>query len=511
MLYLRNTHGRGGRALFGIATLGLLCAAAVAANAQSTMLDTEDFESAANGDPVDWGGWSQSGNSVIVTNGYSYHGAQSAMIPTGVALTNNFTATNVVRVWTEMYARPTLESGYSGEPVVDASATAFFYFSSNGYVKAWDGDHFEELTNLVGGASASPYTNPSEWLRMTVFQNYDTGKWSLFTNNVLLGEGIDFNISATKYYNFAVRNRTDIDETYVHTWFPTNTFEPHQDFDFDEDNDGSGDIWEVHWFANHASYGAGQDPDNDGLRNEEEFVRGTDPTSALSASWLVPYYQAFNDGSVTGLVSGLWRGMTVSGIAAIGTNAVEGTHALCLTNGTVSFSATTPSSDDTNVWVQVYSKPAPYDDGGGASPPSVDANTTAAFYIQSGTGKIRVRNGGVWQDADNITTVDTTEWCGYAVHLDYDSDTWALFVSTNDAHGDTMVRATKNVLAFNNGHSATYFTTASVESDEETYVDAMAVSEAYDQVETVHSNVVVHMPLDQVGRDIEPHASLQTQ
>lgn len=496
MLHILNTDSRVGRILSAVLTLGLMCAVVGTANAQSTMPYREDFEGRANGAVVNWDGWQPSDSSVVVQQSVVYdQGAQAgdvnaAYIPSESALTNNFGGVGVARVWTEMYVQPTLESAYStSAPSVDASSTAFFYFNSNGYAKVWDGDHWEVLMTTDSGAAASSYTGG--WVRVTVYQNYNSDTWALFTNKVLLAENISFNNAAGHYYHFALRNGTYLDMAYVDTYFPTNASnDAHSGFDVDADGDGSGDVWEMHYFTTADAYGAGQDYDGDGLRNEEEYDRFTDPTLASSVSWIVPYFQTFESGN-NGPISGTWKGVGVSGDVQIQSSvALQGSKALCVSTGSVSFSVTTmDTANDTNVWVQIYAKPAPYYDSGVA--PTVDADTAAAFYIQRGTGKIRMYSGASWIDSDHIATVDTNSWLGLAVHLDYVNDKWSLYVATNGFYGDNMVRVTTNLLDFNAGCTQVCFTAASVETELPTYIDAMAVSGGYDPVSALHTNLAV--------------------
>jgi hypothetical protein len=504
MLHIQNTYSRVGRALSTVIVLGLLCAVVATANAQSTMPFREDFEGRGDGTVVNWDGWEPSDNSVVVQQSVYYDlGAQSgddeaAYIPSESALTNDFGGVGVARVWTEMYVQPTLESAYStNTPDVDASSTAFFYFNSNGNAKVWDGDHWEVLTTTAAGDAASQYTGG--WLRVTVYQNYNTDTWSLFTNDtddsthmpVLLAENLDFNVAAGHYHHFALRNGTYLDMAYVDTYFPTNgSTDAHSGFDVDGDGDGSGDIWELHYYTSAGTYGAGSDTDGDGLRNEEEYDRGTDPTDAGSVSWIVPYYQTFETGA-NGPIAGTWKGVGITGTALIqSTDTVEGSRALCVSTGSVSYSVTTAdANNDTNVWIQTFAKPAPYYDSGGT--PAVDPDTAAAFFVQRGTGKLRMYSGSAWVYSDHVTTVPTNAWLGFSVHLDYVADKWSLYVGTNGLHGESMVRVTTNLLDFNSACTQVCFTAASIETELPTYLDAIAVSGGYDPVSALHTNVLV--------------------
>ncbi len=50
----------------------------------------------------------------------------------------------------------------------------------------------------------------------------------------------------------------------------------------DSDNDGLPDSWELAWFGSTSTYGPNSDPDGDHQTNLQEYLAGTDPTSANS-------------------------------------------------------------------------------------------------------------------------------------------------------------------------------------------------------------------------------------
>lgn len=470
-----------------------ICAGVIPAEAQSTMPFIDDFEEQADGAVVDWDGWEQGGSEIKLQQAVTYTMTNAVHIPEGEALTNNFGGGSVARVWTEMYVQPTLESSSAtSSPAVPPYATAFFYFNSNGYAKVWDGDHWDVLTTTAAGSSATPYT-PGTWMRLTVYKNYNTDTWAIFTNTVLLAENLDFNAPESGLHHFSVGGGAYLDNVHVNTYFPSNAAGPHASFDVDTDGDGSGDIWELHYFTSASTYGAGEDVDGDGLRNEEEWqVSGGpgDPTSAGSAIWTVPYYQTLETGSHGVSLAGTWKGLSLTGTCAIRTNEfIQGEKALQVSTGAVTYEVTSPNPDDTNIWVQAYLKGSTYDDS--VSPPTVDDETPAAFYVQQGTGRIRMYSGNGWVYSDHVYSVPTNEWLGFALHLDYVTEKWTLHVATNVlSYGNPMVCATTNILDLNINHTNGSFTGIGFETEGVTYFDAIAVSPGFDPVSSLYTNLV---------------------
>ena len=237
-------------------------------------------------------GWESSDNSVVVQSATKYLGTRAVEVPEGSGTTNTFSGAPK-KAWNDLYARithrdPTLTS----DPSVDPDATAFFFFNSNGYPRVYYSSlaDFVTLKNDEGGAPITPFPDDS-FIRVTVFKNYNSQKWALFLDDQLIDEQIPFANFQGSFSSAAIRNKAYIDSFWVGDYFPTSgdLNGPLASSAEDSDGDGSGDVWEIHYFDSANIYGSGQDPDNDGKLNEEEFAQDTDPTLASSVIWDVPY------------------------------------------------------------------------------------------------------------------------------------------------------------------------------------------------------------------------------
>ncbi len=184
------------------------------------------------------------------------------------------------------------------------------------------------------------------------------------------------------------------------------------------------------------------------------------------AATALPYAQSFEggypaDAHLTDTASGI---VAASAAAAL-TGA--GTQGLIVSNDTVTLDINNAAYD--NAWIQVYMRPVK-----GATDPDVSGQT-GAFYINS-TGQLRARNGGVWENvgADGAFLAD--QYYGFIVHADYGTDTYDIY-SNNGTFKGNMTRLNGAPLAFIS--AAATIDNVSVQSGERAFIDALAVSRAF--------------------------------
>ena len=118
---------------------------------------------------------------------------------------------------------------------------------------------FIEQGTLPIGGGTDDWRSPSS--ANTVLNQYLLGNWPW--------------VPGQSYY-LMISNTTDQAQDVVFAMDGRNV-----DTD-DNDNDGIPDAWELRYFSNTGSQNSAGDPDQDGVFNYDEFLEGTDPTSAES-------------------------------------------------------------------------------------------------------------------------------------------------------------------------------------------------------------------------------------
>lgn len=185
----------------------------------------------------------------------------------------------------------------------------------------------------------------------------------------------------------------------------------------------------------------------------------------------VPYADGFENGLNTNTVWNLSTNNTGSGASsatAQTTTKLTGSYGLKLTNVNC-FLNVLESQNYTNIWVQVYAKPAFF-----ADEPTL-SDVTAAFYVSSnGTLRAYARTNAVDGWTNLTSSMPADSWIGFAAHIHYSNQTWDLFYTTN-GYGTTMRRANGAPMAFVSSASNRLYG-VSIESEPIAYVDAVAVS-----------------------------------
>ncbi len=488
----------------------LVCVAGSAVGALSWYDRFESYaRDAAPGTPA--GGtadaWASSAD-VVVTNDtgltyvpVDYTGNTNALYVPQDHSASNMTAglAGDTNVWIDMFIQPNLYDGVTATREVDASATALFFFSSNGYAVVHDGaaTNWVECSTDISGAPA-PALAGDRMVRVTVFMDYGSDTYTLFVSNVCVREGVNFvSDSDGVFSGLILKDNVYADNVWISSTdypggdtFGTNTTA----LTADTDGDGMADAWELANFRAIQSTLAVADADGDGRNNYQEYNEETDPNDASDASWFIPYYEKFVDATL-GDLTGEWHAITNLGGNVSFTNGtylvMADKKAIQLSGGGMQLSV--DSTDGTNVFCQVYVKPVvcpaePSD--------TVVGNASAAICVLDtvdGKSNLMVYTENGWTNCDVIPTVPTNTWLGLAVHLDYATSNWDLYVSTNGNFVTHMTKANAEPLTFGVDADSTYFQSMIItnESPSTTYVDAVAVSLSYHPTSNEYANLLI--------------------
>lgn len=191
---------------------------------------------------------------------------------------------------------------------------------------------------------------------------------------------------------------------------------------------------------------------------------------AMGVPTTIPYDETF-EGALGSMWSDANGQVTITaGSAANGTSKGE------IDNDTLTLTVD-DSKNYTNIWFSVWSKPVPSEEE-----PAV-SGISAAFCLTS-NGNLRVYTD---QGAQNgwttlIGGLDTNQWYGFSVHLDYENAIYDLYY-TAGAYGTTFTLAnTTQPIPFPDGASTELFT-ASIDSGAGVaLVDEVTVTRAYTEL-----------------------------
>ncbi|MDD5676706.1 MAG: hypothetical protein PHW60_01785 [Kiritimatiellae bacterium] len=219
------------------------------------------------------------------------------------------------------------------------------------------------------------------------------------------------------------------------------------------DNDGLPDWWEMKYFGNLDQV-AGDDPDNDGLANLQEYQLGTDPTkedtdgdglrdgdevkygkSPVTSNVYarVPFIEGFEVSNTVyvGAIHGQhgWEASPTNG-AFVQTNIVyEGAQALLLSNNTETNTEARQLFACTNrtIWISVAQRTD------AATAPSGTIDSAVAWFF-NGSGRLVVYDGfsgtnGAWVALTNGPSYTTSQWVRVAAMLDYEARRWQVFLN----------------------------------------------------------------------------------
>jgi len=124
-------------------------------------------------------------------------------------------------------------------------------------------------------------------------------------------------------------------------------------------------------------------------------------------------------------------------------------------------------SSYTNVWIQIYARPVK-----GSGVPSV-SGAKGAFYINT-LGQVVANDGGVWTVIGSGYSAD--QFYGFIIHADGHSDTYDIYATAN-GFKSTMTKLNGAPMSMISAMST--LDSVQVQSGDRAYVDAVAVSRAF--------------------------------
>ncbi|MGQ9660812.1 MAG: hypothetical protein ACUVWX_00560 [Kiritimatiellia bacterium] len=440
-----------------------LCLPVLGANTVPFSDGFEEAEGHTNGAPVvGVKGWTASSTNAIIVDTYASEGSQSVYVPQDESITNEIT-TAISKIWTRFYTRAKLYDGVAANRPTNGlpPATALFFFSSNGYVVVRSSASWVEKTKDVGNNDMFR-VDSNIWTKVDVFSDYGGQQWSLFlTSNstaTLVADAVPFWRSASQYSFFAARDDVYVDDLLVTTNAPAELSS------LDVDGDSMGDTWEMYYFGSASAKDGSRDSDGGGAIDRVEFQFGTNPLDKDDDPLVMPYFEDFEqrtNGYYSPEMNIYLHKITPSvtnKVKVINTDHAESDSgfAKCLEiEPTAGVSLTLNNTDGTNVVVTMYLKPSLMND----ADPELGPNDSAGFFVKQ-DGTVRVYDGNEWTNLSQKVHTNR-QWLGFAVHLDYNSRKWDLYVSTNEVYGEPMVRIGTG-LNINTNATGTYLVSVAI-------------------------------------------------
>lgn len=176
-------------------------------------------------------------------------------------------------VWLDMRFRPVAYNAEAPIPVPDSNHDVHLFFSEPALLFAYDGD-------LWSSYDISSQWTPGEWIHLTILKRRHEGKWDIWVNNTLIAVDLEMASNGVGPNQLSIANRETgeavrIAEVSIGHDAPTGLL--------------SGVEYYSNWAATiiwpNGSLDSlpDQDPDRDGIVNQIEFLRGSNPLVADTA------------------------------------------------------------------------------------------------------------------------------------------------------------------------------------------------------------------------------------
>lgn len=479
----------------------------------STVPFSDDFDTGySDGSLLSSGGkgWESTANGsvvAVVSNNYGLGSTKGAIVPAAVTVSNLYTSVEGTNVWTDFWVKPQrFQAIGAANPTLDGDAMAFFYVNSNGYIVvaqvAGSSTNWITLTNSVSGTPVTPCST-TDFVRISVNQNYISTNWAIFQDGLLLREGLasvrSFAPGTDYYKKFEIANGGTATNSYTgsgaavmdNVVVSTNNLST---LTMDANANGMFDAWEIFYFGSTSSTNTQTaDLDGDTLDNAAESANNFNPWVANNVSgvdiwYALPYTETFETlNRATVNYQHGWKSVG-TGMDVQGNVVFAGTNALVVGQGEVMMTNVASAANYTNVWTDLVIKPGQmfWD----SVTNSVRADTTVAFYVNT-NGYIVALNGSNWEQLDQFlggaTTngqvdLKTNDWVRLVLHSDYVSDTWSLYVVTNAVSAtNDLARMVGDNLAFAhaaNNYNGIRFTNFNGAAEGKGYIDNVYITTA---------------------------------
>lgn len=408
----------------------------------------DDFESLVAGAVHEQNQWvSDPVDAVQVQTGLVKNGLQALEFSSesgGAVLQHYYGAAGADPVWIDMWLR-SVPGSLPDIASQSDDRSAVVAVNEDGILCGWDGvaSQWIALTNLPSVAG--------QWIRLTLALDYETRKWSLYVEGLLRIADLGFadntlrEFSRAQWHGSSGLLSSHLDDVTV-----TDTEPQH----LDNDHDGMPNYWERLYGLDVDSDDTAEDPDGDGLTNQEEYALGTNPIQAdtdgdgladgQEMAWgynplasnsvhNLPWSCDFEagEGYEQGALSGQQGWVVSQGNAVVQSNvAFSGTQAAALQSDEPGQSAVVQNialgSTGQVVWTDLRMRmiPAPLPEG-------VPDSRYATAVIRLDSSLVLAGFDGTssaWITATNSPLTKFLSWLHLTVKRDYDAKTWTLYL-----------------------------------------------------------------------------------
>ncbi|MEI6514435.1 MAG: RHS repeat-associated core domain-containing protein, partial [bacterium] len=249
----------------------LMGASAVLSNSYFRLPFEEGFEvpGVTNGALGGQRGWvATGGGSVLVQTQVVWNGGQALKVAATSSVSHGVAATGASVVWLDVQARP-VPRLQEDPPVIHSNSASAFFFDAGGHLSVCVNDQNHQYWYAL--AQHSPVST-SQWIRLTVRQDYGARRWAIWLDGTRVAEGLPFANPVSEFSEFRVGgpafSSAYLDNLVVSTNEPSG---------LDNDGDGLPNSWELAFGLNPDLADSLADPDLDGLTHLEEYHAGLDP------------------------------------------------------------------------------------------------------------------------------------------------------------------------------------------------------------------------------------------
>jgi hypothetical protein len=311
--------------------------APVAVTVLATVPYAADFEAAegyALGSLAGQLGWSVTQGAASVTDGASFSGARSVVLPPGAPPGKIAQAFAPLAgqdiVFVDFFAKPVADADLNAATTFDVESLRFAFIrnGTGGELRAFAGDGAGggQWKDTAFTAPLAADGSTQDWIRLTARVDFAHKRWDLYANGSMVAVDLGFRDNASSYLaSFAVQG-----DAMVNSRLDYLLAAPQNPLFADVNNDGIDDTWESAHGLDLTVNDRNSDPDGDGSTNLQEFVRGTDPADYFNGTLPMLTSQLDASGQPGAL-----------GLVAVRASSPDGT---ALVNAPLTFAVTTGSS-----------------------------------------------------------------------------------------------------------------------------------------------------------------------